>query len=632
MKCPVCQAQLLPVDGELFCLQCGEAVHQADDAAEAPLNLEDTSDPLLRRAIADASDGEVHFRDGIVVPSVAEAVAAKPKHSFASLRTILAPALPVTAGGMSMPVPSQPQAPTPEVKASVVAAAGAAVATPAASAPAVPAPVSPEPDSSVTEPVVAPATAAVTPAPKVRRSWLAGGMVRTWAIGVVGLIVFVSANVAVGNYFSNRVYPGVRAGNLAVGGWTFDELHQRLSERLTAPKLAALVDGRRYDLGADLLGKPSFPELEGSLKAMGRTTSLPLVGVVSALFSKPVDPVYSLSDGAVARAVQKLQSVVGRQPTNAVVMAMNGTTLVLSDKAGVKLDADATAAALRAAYGHVGTATLAPVRVQPTITAESYANDVTMAQTMMNLSLQVTVKKVKYTATATQIGGWLVFNGPGKGVGVDPAGVAGFVGAIPGSFDRVSAVNGLVAALNAHQGVALSPAAHVTANPNPASVAAALPLASYKYCIDAGSSDGAGKVVASTLGSGGGWTLGGRVHYSEVANGCNFVITIGSPATLKALDPACEKQTSCRIHNDLAIAEASWAKAPTGWVGDLSSYRTELVNHVVGQWLGFDHPGCSVVATQTPVLSTPSVMIPGCSPKWYAVPDELQDAKVLAGF
>ena len=106
----------------------------------------------------------------------------------------------------------------------------------------------------------------------------------------------------------------------------------------------------------------------------------------------------------------------------------------------------------------------------------------------------------------------------------------------------------------------------------------------------------------------------------------------GDAPARRVLDPACEHQTTCRIHNDLAISSDSWAVAPSGWVGTVDSYRTELVNHVVGQWLGFDHPNCSALASQTPVLSAPSVTIPGCSPKWYAVPPELQDAKVLAGF
>jgi hypothetical protein len=101
---------------------------------------------------------------------------------------------------------------------------------------------------------------------------------------------------------------------------------------------------------------------------------------------------------------------------------------------------------------------------------------------------------------------------------------------------------------------------------------------------------------------------------------------------MAALDPACEKQTTCRIHNELAIAKDSWAKTPAGWTGDLSTYRGELINQIVGQWLGFEHPSCSALSTQAVVLSAPSLQIGGCSPKWYAVPAELQDTKVLPGF
>src|SRR5438132_13472709 len=126
MKCPVCQAKLLPVDGEMFCLQCGEAVQDGNLREVTPFDLEDTADPLLRRAISDATDGEVVFR----VPAAAttlgaptarapdstpEAVVASaepaPKRSFVSLHVILAPPKMAGAGGVMAMPPAGPLAP-----------------------------------------------------------------------------------------------------------------------------------------------------------------------------------------------------------------------------------------------------------------------------------------------------------------------------------------------------------------------------------------------------------------------------------------------------------------------------------------------------------------------------------------
>lgn len=591
--------------------------------------LEDTSDPLLRRAISDASDGEVKFRDIAPVFAVAEGVSgsgatavateSKAKHTFVSLRAMFAHQRPAgTSGALVLPQPTQPVVAVEPVM-------------PAETTPSVVA-------SAVNVPAVAaaPAQAPVaTVGAASKNAWLVGSMARTWAIGLAGLVLFVGANMAVGSYYADRVYPGVKAGSLAVGGWKFDELHQKLPQSLAKPTLAAVIGGKRYEMDGSFLGNPSFPELERSVKEAGRGTSLPLVGVVQTLFSKPVAPTYALSDEAVARSVQKLEALVNRRASDAAVMVMGTNVLVLSEKPGVQLDTAAAAAGIRAAYGRVATATLEPVHIRPEVSAAGYANDVVLAQTMIGLNIQVTVRKAKYAPTAEQIGSWLVFAGPGKGVSVNPAGVAAWVATIPGAFDRVGTVDGVVAALNSRQAAALAPSIAVkkrTANPSPVSLATAWPVINYNYCVDEGGTSGAGAQVASVLGSGGSWTLGGRVQFTRVASACNFVLKLGDAKAKSLLDPACEKQTTCRIHNDLMIGKEAWAKAPAAWSGDISSYRTELVNHVVGQWLGFDHPSCSALAAETPLLSAPSVIIPGCSPKWYAVPAEMQDAKVLAGF
>ncbi len=60
MKCPVCQAKLLPVDGEMFCLQCGQTL-RAPATGGDNLRLEDTVDPVLQRAIRDAGNYEAQF-------------------------------------------------------------------------------------------------------------------------------------------------------------------------------------------------------------------------------------------------------------------------------------------------------------------------------------------------------------------------------------------------------------------------------------------------------------------------------------------------------------------------------------------------------------------------------------------
>src|SRR5260370_111920 len=94
MKCPNCKAKLMPVAGEMFCLQCGTAVRVSYGADRDGPVIEETTDPILQRAITDARQHDVKFR----LP-VAMAEPARPVASFASMRSVLAPPRAAMAGG-----------------------------------------------------------------------------------------------------------------------------------------------------------------------------------------------------------------------------------------------------------------------------------------------------------------------------------------------------------------------------------------------------------------------------------------------------------------------------------------------------------------------------------------------------
>jgi len=196
----------------MFCLQCGEAQRVTSADNSEALKFEDTTDPLLKRALLDATDGDIVFKDTAgaaeEVPVAAGEPAKKPGHTFLSLRAVMAPPRPVaTNGALVMPVPIPIEHPAPiSVPALVPASASAPVPE------AVP---DPTPNARV--------AASVMPTVSTGARVVEKGMAKAWAIGLAGLGLFVGLNLAAGTFYANRVYPGVHVDNLAVGGWTFDE-------------------------------------------------------------------------------------------------------------------------------------------------------------------------------------------------------------------------------------------------------------------------------------------------------------------------------------------------------------------------------------------------------------------------
>jgi hypothetical protein len=594
MKCPVCQATLLPVDGELFCLQCGNVVEPPPGApAEGPV-LEETSDPVLQRAIVDAARHEVHFKLPV------SAAPSRPVTSFASMRAMLTPPRPaVAAGGATAVVAPPPGA--------------SMISTPA-------------PPAALA--VMAPIDPAGT---GTRHRYLSVA----WMLGAAVFALFVGVNGALYLHYSDRVYPGVKVGNRVVGEMPLSELHETVRGLVKQPRLTLQAGNASYQVNTVGVGSADVDRLEQEIRDVGRTTPLPMAGVLASILSKPVEVHYVVNDAGLRKVAAGLEQEIDRPSSDAVPLIVNGRAFVITEKAGAKVESAKLTAAIRDNFGHKENASINLEKSEPLVTAGSYKADIEEARARLALNLQVKVKNVSYTPTSAQIGSWLVFAGSGKGVVVDGAGVAGFVAAIPGKFDRLAATNAVIGAVGAKQ--SLSYVAQTKKNvaaPALPSAVAGLPRVTYGYCLAA---DPTGDEMALTqqasavLADPAGWAMGGAVRFVAVKSGCNFTINLVSPANMAKLDAKCADQTTCQSGSVAAISTATWTAAPAAWAGTLEAYRGELINHEVGHWLGFDHTSC-LSQVKAPVSQEPAVTVAGCSPNWYAVPVELQGTKILAGF
>jgi hypothetical protein len=583
MKCPVCQAKLLPVDGQMFCLQCGEAVTlKPGEDSQGPA-LEETADPLLQRAIVDVLPGGVKFRLPVRAPTVPKKVA-----SFASAQTFLSlPRVVSTAGGTA----------------------------------------------AVAGPVLNLLTEKKNP---VR----AGGWWRrlplAWVVGTSVFALFLLLNLGIYLQYSNRVYPGVHVGQVDIGNIPLSSLHQKLASVLSETRLVARVGTAQYSLDTTSLSSDDLGRVERTVRSLGHTTPLPVAGIIQAWMSPPIAMDQQLKDAAVNRLAAQLAAQVTHRPSDAVPMVVNGQAFVIAQKTGSQLSVAKAAAAIRAAYGRTATFSVTPDKLEPIIAASAYENDVQQAQTMLGLSLQVKRKGVVYVPAPAQIGDWLIFRGPGRGIAVDSAGVASFVASIPGSFDRTAATNAVLGALQSDQSVTYNVSTKaITATPKLASALPSLPFASYSYCVGGDTAQdmqALGQQAAATLADGNGWTLGGRLKFELANEACNLTLRVTSEEGMKTLAASCVGKSSCQVGNEVLVRDSDWAAAPAVWKGTLVAYRAELINHEIGHWLGFDHASCVGRAVPAPILAVPTVVLGGCSPNWYEVPVDLQGTKALNPF
>jgi hypothetical protein len=606
MKCPKCQAKLLPVDGVMFCLQCGNAVAPKKGADLQGPDILETSDPLLQRAIVDVSGHEVKF---------------KLPHSN------VAPPVPVTALTTMKAVLGSPRP--------VLAVAGGGVLAPPSRVALIPKDKEPaEPANDTKKTRASELNLAITKAPKVRLGapgWLSLKISPAYMVGAVAFAAFVLVNAGIYGAYAGKIYPGVKVDGVAIGGAGFDEVAAKVNGLTKDSPLTAEIGTRAIQLDTKGLAETNVGKIEREAEQIGHSTPLPLAGLIEAQFSKPIHAQLSFNQAALDKILKSLEIQIDRTQVDAVPVIYNGQAFVVSDKSGEQLEAAQVTSEIKQAYGSQRTVQIKTNKVAATITTSAYANDLADAQTMLSLSLRIQVGKDSYSPTPAQIGTWLGFGAPGKGIVIDQSAVAGYVNGLAGSFDKDSTTKALVAAIHGKQPLAYNAPSKKTPISNFAA-SVAVPLKTYTYCVTSNQPNDLAafqRTVAVALGQTPGWTLGGKFLYKAVTSSCNFSIGLETDSQMAALDPTCKGVASCMVGSTLAVNSAVWKKPSNAWKGSVAGYQIELVNHEVGHWLGFEHGRCTLTDASKPVLSQPTITLGGCSPQWYEIPTEVQGTKTL---
>ena len=140
--------------------------------------------------------------------------------------------------------------------------------------------------------------------------------------------------------------------------------------------------------------------------------------------------------------------------------------------------------------------------------------------------------------------------------------------------------------------------------------------------------DGAALRMYEILDSPRGWagTHGIAFELVNEADQADLVIHLASPQTV---DLACAALNtaglwSCRLGPDIYLNVDRWFYATPTWADQsIDDYRSYLINHEVGHYIGFGHVGCPAVGAPSPVMQQQSIDLNGCLPNaWPDVTGE----------
>jgi hypothetical protein len=190
------------------------------------------------------------------------------------------------------------------------------------------------------------------------------------------------------------------------------------------------------------------------------------------------------------------------------------------------------------------------------------------------------------------------------------------VGVVVGGRQRVMAL-GLVSALLATLLVAPGFVPRAEAQTAPTT-------RTYTYCVQlagvaAGEQAAFARQAGDILNQLDGWALGGTVRFAPRSSctGTGFTLWLASPARVDAFSPGCSAQYSCRVGRNVIVNRDRWLGSTASWRnagGTLDDYRTMVVNHEVGHWLGYGHSSCPGSGQAAPVMMQQSISLQSCRP------------------
>lgn len=133
------------------------------------------------------------------------------------------------------------------------------------------------------------------------------------------------------------------------------------------------------------------------------------------------------------------------------------------------------------------------------------------------------------------------------------------------------------------------------------------------------------KVVADTFKDERGWKRAG-VEFKYVENNGRLHMILAEPGIIGALG-GCSSQLSCTVKPAVYINDDRYMGASESYRAlgiSVENYRTMVINHEVGHWLGHDHiVSCETSTGLAPIMLQQSTGLRGCHPNYWPLSSEL---------
>lgn len=429
-------------------------------------------------------------------------------------------------------------------------------------------------------------------------------------IGLGLLGTFVVLNLIILVMYRDQTFPKLVLNGSKVGNRNRDELSDDLDRFKVLPDSITLkaydkkLTVKTGELGISLNKTKTIDSL------FSQRSWLPIANLLTTRQGRVVTVV---DEKKLSAQEKSLAETFTKAPTDAALVLKNGTFDITKPADGYTFDWQKSRQAIIDNLQQTkSTVQIVTAQTKPKVLSkdlESTKKDLEAAQ---STKIALTYNGQTTTATASQIGSWYKITG--TKAELDQAAVRAYVVAIGNTWGiRVqnidAAVSSVSSSLQSRKGLSFSV------------VAAPKARKTFSYCVaakgvDASNLAGLRAKLASTYADGRGWGLGGDVSFVEVTTGCNFTVWLSAASLMSSFGAICDSLWSCAVSPNVILNYDRWTGASSAWNaagGSLDNYRSMVINHETGHWLGFGHRNCGGAGQPAPVMQQQSISLQGCT-------------------
>lgn len=441
-------------------------------------------------------------------------------------------------------------------------------------------------------------------------------------------LVFVLLNLSLWLFYRNHSYPNTQIGNQKLGSVASSKLTNSINGLSLLPDSVTLT----YQEKSTRVSLQDLAiQLDSTKIAQHVVSSKHWMAVLNFFVAHDTPILLKVDEPIFQKEVDKLAQVYKQDATDAKVVLQNGSFSLAKEVAGYKLNTKlAQLVILQNITAQKANIALPTDVVSPKTTFANLTPTLQSLQTQQNVSLTYRFQTKAQKLTPQEIANWYVPEG--SSYKLSDSKITDYVAQMGASFG-IRVQNLPQALVSTKEAIQNNKPLDFTLVPAPAV------RKSYSYCVALKNVDASYQAefenkIWAVYQNINGWSLGGLVAFSQATSDCNFTVWLSAADQVPTFGSICDTAWSCRVGRNVVINFDRWRLGSNAWNqsgGGLDDYRSMVINHETGHWLGFGHLHCGGAGQLAPVMQQQSINLEGCKFNAWPLPSELSSLRKILG-